>query len=135
ENINDLDVDDILRVDAQGPNFSFSINGGLVGQVSDADYAEGEIGLYMENLSNTNTHIHYNALTVRNLESPPPDDIGALLYLDDFTNLASGWPSADFGDYFIGYHEPEYYHVEIKTPNAKAPVVSIPESETNSFPD
>ena len=45
-----------------------------------------------------------------------------VLYRDDFTNLASGWPSADFGDYYIGYHEPEYYHVEIKTPNAKAPV-------------
>jgi len=58
-----------------------------------------------------------------------------VLYRDDFTNLASGWPSADFGDYYIGYHEPEYYHVEIKTPNAKAPVVSIPDSETNSFPD
>jgi len=37
-----------------------------------------------------------------------------VLYRDDFTNLASGWPSADFGDYYIGYHEPEYYHVEIK---------------------
>jgi hypothetical protein len=64
---------------------------------------------------------------------PSPD--ANILYQDDFTNLASGWPSADFGDYFIGYHEPEYYHIEIKTPNAKAPVVSIPESETNSFPD
>jgi len=58
-----------------------------------------------------------------------------VLYQDDFTNKATGWPEADFGDYFIGYHEPEYYHVEIKTPNAKAPVVSIPDSETNVFPD
>jgi hypothetical protein len=65
--------------------------------------------------------------------APSPD--ANVLYQDNFTNLASGWPSADFGDYFIGYHEPEYYHVEIKTPNAKAPVVSIPDSETNSFPD
>ena len=64
---------------------------------------------------------------------PSPD--ANVLYQDTFTNLASGWPSADFGDYYIGYHEPEYYHIEIKTPNAKAPVVSIPDSETNSFPD
>jgi len=135
QNIHDLDVDDLLRVDAQGANFSFSINDGLVTQVSDADYAEGEIGLYTENLSNTNTHVHFNTLTVRNLEAPPPDDVGALLYQDNFTNLATGWPVADFGDYFIGYHEPEYYHVEIKTPNARAPVVSIPDSATNSFPD
>ena len=133
--IHDLDVDDLLRVDIQGSNFSFSINDGLVTQVTDADYPEGEIGLYTENLSNTNTHVHFNTLTVRNLEAPPPDDVGALLYEDNFTNLASGWPSADFGDYFIGYHEPEYYHVEIKTANAKAPVVSIPDSGTNSFPD
>jgi hypothetical protein len=58
-----------------------------------------------------------------------------VLYQDDFTNKATGWPEADFGDYFIGYHEPEYYHVEIKTANAKAPVVSIPDAETNVFPD
>jgi hypothetical protein len=58
-----------------------------------------------------------------------------VLYQDDWTNKATGWPEADFGDYFIGYHEPEYYHVEIKTANARAPVVSIPESETNVFPD
>jgi len=64
---------------------------------------------------------------------PSPD--ANVLYQDDFTNKASGWPEADFGDYFIGYHEPEYYHVEIKTANAKAPVVSIPDSETNAFPD
>ncbi len=64
---------------------------------------------------------------------PSPD--ANVLYEDDFTNQASGWPVADFGDYFIGYHEPEYYHVEIKTANAKAPVVTIPDSETNSFPD
>ena len=135
ESIHDLDVDDLLRVDAQGSNFSFSINNGLVGQVTDADYSGGEIGLYTENLTNTNTHVHFNALTIRNLEAPPPDDLGALLYEDDFTNLATGWPAADFGDYYIGYHEPEYYHVEIKTPNARAPVVSIPDSETNTFPD
>ena len=64
---------------------------------------------------------------------PSPD--ANVLYQDDFTNKATGWPEADFGDCFIGYHEPEYYHVEIKTPNAKAPVVSIPGTETNVFPD
>ena len=58
-----------------------------------------------------------------------------VLYRDDFTNKATGWPEADFGDYFIGYHEPEYYHVEIKTANAKAPVVSIPDPENHDYPD
>ena len=41
---------------------------------------------------------------------------------------ATGWAAAEFGNYFIGYHEPESYHVEIKTPNLKAPVVGIPEA-------
>ena len=52
-----------------------------------------------------------------------------VLYQDDFTNKATRWPEVDFGDYFIGYHEPEYYHIEIKTAHAQAPVVTIPKDE------
>ena len=39
---------DVLRVDAQGSNFSFSINDQPVSQVTDADYATGEVGLYVQ---------------------------------------------------------------------------------------
>ena len=46
-----------------------------------------------------------------------------VLYQDDFTNPATGWSEAEFDNYFVGYHEPEYYHIEIKTPNYKAPIV------------
>ena len=48
ENVHDADVDDNLRVDAQGPNFLLHINDQLVGQVTDPDYASGEIGFYVE---------------------------------------------------------------------------------------
>jgi hypothetical protein len=65
ENIHDLDLDDLLRVDAQGSNFLFSINDRLVGQVTDTDFPEGTVGLYAENIENTNTHVHFNTLTVR----------------------------------------------------------------------
>jgi hypothetical protein len=68
ESIQGLDVDDILRVDATGSNFSFYINDKLVGQVTDSDFAEGTVGLYAENLENTATHVHYNTLTVRELK-------------------------------------------------------------------
>jgi hypothetical protein len=68
ESIQGLDVDDLLRVDAQGSNFLFSINDVLVSQVTDADYSEGEIGFYTENLTNTNTHVHFNNLTVRSVK-------------------------------------------------------------------
>ncbi len=53
-----------------------------------------------------------------------------VLYQDDFTNPASGWPEEKFDNYFIGYHEPEYYHVEITSPNYKT---SVFEPKKQSF--
>jgi hypothetical protein len=64
----DLDVDDTLRVDAQGPNFFFHINDHLVGQVTDPDYASGEVGFYVESFDSPNTHIHFDTLTIRDFE-------------------------------------------------------------------
>ena len=49
-----------------------------------------------------------------------------VLYQDDFTNKATGWEEVTFDNYFIGYHEPEWYHIEIRSANSKA-VVSEPE--------
>jgi len=68
ESIQGLDVDDLLRVDAQGFNFSFYVNDKLVGQLTDADYPDGTVGLYAENLENAKTHIHFNTLTVREVK-------------------------------------------------------------------
>lgn len=78
DSIHDLDVDDILRVDAQGPNFFFHINDRLVGQVTDPDYASGEVGFYVESFDSSNTHIHFNTLTVRNVELSMMCDVNAL---------------------------------------------------------
>ena len=64
---------------------------------------------------------------------PTPDE--NVLYQDDFTNPTTGWAVAEFGNYFIGYHEPESYHIEIKSPHLKAPVVSIPDPATHNYPD
>ncbi len=55
-----------------------------------------------------------------------------MLYQDDFTNPTSNWPEKKFDNYFIGYHEPEYYHVEITSPNYKT---SVFEPEKQSFND
>ena len=68
DSIHDGDVDDLLRVDAQGPNFLFHINDRLVGQVADPDYTGGEVGFYVESIDSPNIHIHFDTLTVRNLE-------------------------------------------------------------------
>jgi len=133
EGIHDIDVDDTLRVDAQGSDIFFHINDQLVGQVSDPDYSAGEIGFYVESFDSLNTHIHFNTLTIRNFETPQPQESEvALLYEDDFTNPGTSWPEKKFDNYFIGYHEPEYYHVEIIGTNYKTAVF---EPQKQNFDD
>ena len=55
---------DVLRVDAQGSNFSFSINDQLVSQVTDADYATGEVGFFVQTFDAANAHVHFDELTI-----------------------------------------------------------------------
>lgn len=130
--IHDFDVDDILRVDAQGPNFFFHINDHFIDEINDPDYASGEVGFYVESFDSPSTHIHFNTLTIRNFEAPVQAQGSevAVLYQDDFTNPGTGWAVRQFDNYFIGYHEPEYYHIEINSPNYKAPVIVEPENRS-----
>jgi hypothetical protein len=121
EDIHDLDTDDTLRVDAQGSDLAFHINGRLVDQITDADYSSGEIGFYVESFDSPNTHIHFDDLVIRKYE-PPVTGEQTFLYQDDFTNPSTNWPEKKFDNYFIGYHEPEYYHVEVDSPNYKTAV-------------
>ena len=65
------DKTDTLRVDANGSNFIFHINGQPVTQVSDADYANGAIGFFVETFDETLAHIHYDELTIRQVEFEP----------------------------------------------------------------
>ena len=131
--IHDLDAADVLRVDAQGSDFSFYINDHSVGQVTDKDYVKGEVGLYVQTSDATNVHIHFDSISVRKLDvSQSLGSTTAPLYQDDFTNPASGWSEKKFDNYFIGYHEPEFYHVEITSPNYKTTVF---EPSKKSFDD
>ena len=133
DNIHELDTDDTLRVDIQGSNFTFHINNEIVGEATDADYASGEIGFYVESFDSPNTHIHFDDLVIRNLEAAGPDDsASAVRYQDDFTNPSTSWPDRKFDNYFIGYHEPEYYHVEVNSTNYKTTVF---EPQKQSFTD
>ena len=134
EAIHDLDVDDTLRVDAQGSNFTFHINDQYVGEVSDSDYTSGEIGFYVESFDSSSTHIHFDTLTIRNLEVSKPEEGGTpLLYEDSFTNPSTSWPERKFDNYFIGYHEPEYYHIEITGPSYKTTVFEPQKRSFNDF--
>ncbi len=132
--IHDLDAADILRVDTQGANFTFYINDKLVGQLTDKDYAKGEVGLYVQTFDATNVHIHFDTLSVLKLEALQSlESTATLLYKDDFTNPASGWSEKKFDNYFIGYHEPEYYHVEISSPNYKTTVFEPTKKSLGDF--
>jgi hypothetical protein len=59
---------DTLRVDANGPDFTFHINGQPVVQIHDADYPRGKVGFFVENLDESLTHIHYAWLKIREVE-------------------------------------------------------------------
>jgi len=60
-------------------------------------------------------------------EEPYEDfDVPDMLYGDDFADPASGWPQENFDNYFIGYHEPDYYHLQVQSPNDKT-LVPVPE--------
>ncbi|MEO7841052.1 MAG: SH3 domain-containing protein, partial [Anaerolineales bacterium] len=133
ESIRGLDAEDILRVDAQGSDFFLHINDRLVGEFNDPDYANGEVGLYVQTIDSPGAHIHFDTLTIRDFEAPQPSQPDlAILYQDDFANPATQWAEKKFDNYFIGYHEPEYYHVEITSPNYKTTVF---EPEKRSYDD
>jgi hypothetical protein len=55
-------------VDAQGSSFLFHINDQLVAEVTDSDYASGEVGFYVESFDSASTHIHFDNLTIRKFE-------------------------------------------------------------------
>jgi hypothetical protein len=78
DNIHDADIEDVLRVDAQGSNFSFHINDQLVSQITDADYAVGEVGLFVQSFDSVNTHVHFDELTIRTFEAALVCDVQAL---------------------------------------------------------
>ena len=133
DSISDFDKGDILKVDAQGSAFAFFINGSLVGQVDDEEYANGEIGFFVQSLDAESLHIHFDEITVRKPagsdQSLASQAGGLTLYEDAFTNPATKWPEQKFDNYFVGYHEPEYYHIAFSSPNYRT-AVFIPDKPT-----
>ena len=55
-----------------------------------------------------------------------------VLYQDNFVDANTGWPKLAFDNYFIGYHEPNHYHVEVHAPNDKA-IVTVPKLKFDDF--
>jgi hypothetical protein len=95
ENIQDADIADLLRVDAKGSNFSFSINDQLVSQVTDADFATGDVGFFVQTIDATNTHIHIEELTISDFKPSLVCEIKAL-----FLNVRSG-PGTEYSSFIF----------------------------------
>jgi hypothetical protein len=54
-----------LRVDAQGPNLTFSVNGQGAVALTDPEFAAGDFGFVLETHDAALAHIHFDVLTVR----------------------------------------------------------------------
>ncbi|MFN8453976.1 MAG: SUMF1/EgtB/PvdO family nonheme iron enzyme [Anaerolineae bacterium] len=123
------DKTDTLTVNASGSTFSFQINGQPVADISDSAYTSGEVGFFVQTADETLAHIHYDTLTVRQAGSAPQGSAAPPasqnLLEDSFADPQSGWPVAKDEKYVIGYHPPDYYHVQVAVPNDRA-VVSYP---------
>ena len=112
-----LETQDTLRVDAKGSSFFFHINDRLVDQISNTSYTNGEVGFYVQTLDRARIHAHFNSITIRDVQPLQPQT--QMLFEDDFTDPSSGWPQENYDNYYIGYHEPDYYHVQVQSPNDK----------------
>jgi serine/threonine-protein kinase len=127
------DKSDTLQVTASGSNFNFQINGQSVADLNDADYGSGEIGFFVQTFDETLAHIHFDALTISQAEagaqgSNAPEQPNQLE--DSFTDSTSGWPVSKDDKYIIGYHPPDYYHVQVGVPNDRT-VVTYPQEFTD----
>ena len=126
------DAADTLRVEANGADFAFYINDQLVSRVKDNSYSQGEVGFYLENFDETLAHIHYDTLTVSQIQpGQPQTPVEGLLVSDDFTDPTSGWPEQVTDTSHYGYHPPDFYHVEASAPN-KTVIVSRPQKFTDT---
>jgi formylglycine-generating enzyme required for sulfatase activity len=122
DSIRGLTAADTLRVDAANSQFTFYINGQNVTQVSDSDYANGDVGFIVETFDESLVHIHYASLTIEEVAAHPE----GFLSQDDFKDPASGWPTLNQENYHYGYHPPDYYHVEVSQPDDSTTVFKDP---------
>lgn len=60
-----------LRATLNGSTLKFEINGNVVGQVTDTAYASGDIGFVVETFDEPLAHIHFDTVTVREIEGVP----------------------------------------------------------------
>lgn len=63
---------DVLRAESYGSVFLVSINNRFLDWVSDAEYARGEAGLFVESINNLDARINFNSITIWDMPVPVP---------------------------------------------------------------
>ena len=63
-----VETADTLRVDASGSTFSFFANGRILTTLTDDSYSSGDFGFIVETFDETRAHIHYDSLSVLELD-------------------------------------------------------------------
>ena len=64
ERLRGLEGQDSLRVEMYGSTFLVFINGRFIDWISDADYATGEVGLFVESLDTPGARVDFNSITI-----------------------------------------------------------------------
>jgi ferric-dicitrate binding protein FerR (iron transport regulator) len=70
DNIQGLNAADTLRVSAKGSLFFFRVDGRLVYQISDPDYASGEVGLFVQTRDSPDALVRFDTITIWDIEAP-----------------------------------------------------------------
>jgi hypothetical protein len=108
-----------LRVSAKGSTF-LPHNGRLVYQISDSDYANGEVGLFVQTRDSASALIDFDSLTIWNIRAP---------YIDPPTisneNCFNG--KDEDGDHLIDKADPNCLIKDVvKTATPKPAITTVP---------
>lgn len=91
-----------LRAECVGDRLALYVNGQLVAEVQDSDFASGDVGLQAGTFDEAGTDILFDDFVVRQ-----PATVGSVLYQDDFSS-PTGWPAYEDADYTTAYADGGY---------------------------
>jgi ferric-dicitrate binding protein FerR (iron transport regulator) len=120
DNIQGLKGADTLRVSAKGSLFFFRINGRLVYQINDPDYANGEVGLFVQTRDSSDALIRFDTITIWDIQAPFIDPTPGAREIC-FNN------KDDDGDKLIDKADPDCKISNVSpTPTSFSPVINTP---------
>lgn len=106
-----------MRVTCDGSYLALYVNGTLVAEADDGEYASGDIAFSGTNYEEGNSEFRFDDLAVRSpdISGAGPDgggsggSTGSLPFSDDFSSASSGWEIGDYNNGSVGYANGEYF--------------------------